>query len=176
MQKVEDNLNSLQVAKQYLSGLQPRQKALQMVNWEDSSIIVWFPHSLTQSLHPYHEPIELDKSRLLQANLHVFPDCYVRLLNAHSNSLQVEIGYRIQLNVAESKLNQLPADWNYRIERLNPTLFITLESETADKFMCLNYMRTLHKHGFKPIGPRWDRYESGMDDKFLIYIPAIRTL
>jgi DNA-binding transcriptional MerR regulator len=74
-QKVEDNLNSLQVAKQYLSGLRPGQQALQMVNWEEASVIVWFPHSLTQSLHPYHEPIELNKIRLLQANVNVLADC-----------------------------------------------------------------------------------------------------
>jgi DNA-binding transcriptional MerR regulator len=174
-QKVEESLKSLQVAKQYLNGLQPGQKALQMVNWEEPSVMVWFNHSFNHSLHPYHEPIEQNKLRLSKAKINVFPDCFVRLLDAHSGTLQVEIGYRLQPNVQDSKLKQLPPDWSCRIELLNPTLFITLESKTADKFMCMQYTRTLSKHGFKPTGPRWDRYEHGIDDTFLVYIPVIQT-
>jgi hypothetical protein len=100
-QRVEESLYSLQVAKQYLNGLQPGQKALQMVNWENSSDMVWFNHSLTQSLHPYHEPIELNKLRLATAKVHVFPDSYVRALDARAGDLQAEIGYRLQPNVNE---------------------------------------------------------------------------
>jgi DNA-binding transcriptional MerR regulator len=173
-QRVEDSLNSLQIAKQYLKGLQPGQKALQMVNWEHPSVMIWFNHSMHRSPHPYHEPIELDSLRLSNAKIDAFPDCYVRLLDARAGNLQAEIGYRLQHHVHESKLKNLPSEWHSRIEQLNPTLFVTLESETADKFMCMHYMRTLLKHGFKSLGPRWDRYEHGADDTFLIFIPVNR--
>lgn len=174
-QEVEESLKSLQVAKQYLRGLKPGQKAVQMVKWEDQAAMVWFSHVLPHSTLPYEEPIELNIKRLASANMDIVPGSYIRLLRAYGNTLEVEIGYRLQAKDEGYKKVQFPSDWNGRLEYLNPTLFVTLESRTNNKFMCLEYSRMLNKHGFEPIGPRWDRYDTGNEANFLVYIPVVQT-
>lgn len=172
-QEVEQSLKALQVAKQYLGGMKPGQKNVQMVKWEDQAIMVWFSHILPHSSLPYEQPIDLNMKRLASANMDIVPGSYIRLLSAYGNILEVEIGYRLFPDKVV-KLYELPPDWNARLECLKPTLFVTLESGKKDKFMCMQYSRMLNNHGFEPVGPRWDRYDNGNEDNFLVYIPVVQ--
>ncbi|NIK77868.1 DNA-binding transcriptional MerR regulator [Paenibacillus castaneae] len=173
-QEVEENLKSLQVAKQYLTGMKPGQKTVQMVKWEDQTIMVWFSHVLPYSQLPFEQPIALNMKRLAAANMDIVPGSYIRLLSAYGNTLEVEIGYHLTAKAVRFDQLQLPSDWNARLELLNPTMFVTIEARKRDKFMCMQYSRILNKHGFDPIGPRWDRYDTENEDHFLVYIPVVQ--
>ncbi|BBH24319.1 hypothetical protein Back11_56640 [Paenibacillus baekrokdamisoli] len=173
-QEVEQSLKSLQVAKQYLRGIRPGQKTVQMVKWEDQTVMVWFSHVLPHSSLPFEQPIDLNLKRLASVNMDIVPGSYIHLLRAYGNTLEVEIGYCLAVKVVNFKKLQLPSEWNARLECLNPTLFVTLESRKNDKFMCMEYSRMLNKHGFDPIGPRWDRYDTGNEANFLVYIPVVQ--
>lgn len=170
---VEEKLQSLQVAKQYLHGVFPEQSAVQLVKWDEPSIIVWFHHEIVQSKHPYEEPIEIGIKRLAEIGILTAHGAFIRLLAAKGDMLQVDIGFRLLSNHTLKEKLQLPIEWNCSLEKYQPTLFITLECQANDRFMCIQYTRMIDKFGFKPIGPRWDWYEAGRATTYYAYIPVV---
>jgi DNA-binding transcriptional MerR regulator len=171
---VEDKLQSLQIAKQYLNGVGPEQSSVQLVKWEEPSVMIWFSHTLTQSRHPYQEPIDSDREELMKARLLTQPGAFVRVLAAKGDRLQVEIGFRLLTGSASIQEGQLPLVENCRIEHYQPTHFVTLECKTNDRLRCIQYTKMLDKYGFEPVGPKWDWYETGDAPIYYAYIPVIQ--
>lgn len=171
---VEEKLQSLQIAKQYLNGVGPEQSSVQLIKWEEPSVMIWFSHTLSQSKHPYQEPIDSDREELVKARLLTQPGAFIRILEAKGDKLQVEIGFRLLPGSTSIHEGQLSSARNYRIELYQPTHFVTLECQANDRLRCIQYTKMLDKYGFKPVGPKWDWYETGEDQIYCTYIPVIR--
>ncbi|WP_167859766.1 MerR family transcriptional regulator [Paenibacillus cymbidii] len=174
--ETERKLRELLVAKQYWSGARPGVRAVNLAQWEDTTRMIWFLHEVEPSVHPYARAIAEDRRALVSGGCGAAAEAYVCLLRAEGKTLHAEIGFRLGGGgTAAQAASRLAAErpGRCRVDSVGPTLFATLETEADDPTLCIRYSRMLDRYGFQPIGPRWERYETGSESQVLSYIPVL---
>lgn len=175
--ETENKLRELQVAKQFLSGARPGLREVNLVRWEESSWMIWFTHELEQAICPYAQSIAENRRTLASAGFETMAEVFVLLREATGRTLTAEIGFRLSggtssdVRASRQHISDLPEHCRY--EQLDPMLFATLETRADDPLTCIRYSRMLDRYGFQPTGPRWVRYETGLEQQVLSYIPVL---
>ncbi len=173
----ENKLRELQVAKQYLGGARPGVRAVNLVRWEEPSLMVWFSHELRSMVRPYAQAIAEDRMALASAECETTAETFVFVLEAQGTTLHAEIGFRLSGGTSSaaraSLLRAAERLARCRIEERDPMLFVTLDTRADDPLTCLRYSRMLDRYGFRPTGPRWERFETGLEERVLSYIPVL---
>ncbi|WP_059172209.1 hypothetical protein [Bacillus sp. FJAT-27445] len=59
------------------------------------------------------------------------------------------------------------------IEKLKPMLYATLECNVYDPFICFQFLRLVHRFGFKVNGVKLEKFESPNTDTFQYMIPLL---
>ena len=138
--------------------------------------MIWFIHELEQSICPYAQSIAENRRTLASAEFETMAEVFVLLHEATGRTLTAEIGFRLSAGTssdvqAARRISYLPEHCRY--EQLGPMLFATLETRADDPLTCIRYSRMLDRYGFHPTGPRWVRYETGLEQQVLSYIPVL---
>lgn len=170
--EVETKLSLLQVAKQYLGGLQPAtESGIHLIKWEHETTFIWFKHTVKRKKYPFADFIDEDRQNAARRGIAVQPGAFIKTLEAKGHTMTGEVGFRIEGNSYPS----LEKRKGVYIETIGPTLFALMEVSTSNEFLCFNYMHLLRKYGFQPTGQKMEKYEESRDDTFQLMIPVMQN-
>lgn len=166
--EVETRLASLQVAKQYLNGIIAKEQHMKLMKWDEQPTFIWFRHTVQRKLNPFQAAMLSDINKLKQLGLDVRLGIFVRTLDSIGDSMTGEVGFIL------TKLpSQEPEDGDIYIEKLKPMVYATLECSIDDPFICFQFMRQVHRFGFKTIGAKLEKFESPYAPTFQYMIPIL---
>ncbi|WP_337100482.1 helix-turn-helix domain-containing protein [Paenibacillus sp. YIM B09110] len=158
-QDVDAKLLALNVAKQYLDGVDSVDEHIQLVRWSQSTRMLWFRHRVKRQLHPFAQAIDESSAYLEKRGLLHAKEAYVRQERIIGDEMLGKVGFRLPLKSA------IPDDWKQEteleveLEVLQPTLFVTLDCLSTDPYACFSLMLVLQSFGFEPAGPNLERYQ-----------------
>ncbi|MCP3104314.1 MerR family transcriptional regulator [Myxococcus sp. K15C18031901] len=165
-QEMAARLLSLQVADQYLRGLDSARPLLHLEHWSDPSVLVWFPATAPERPLPFLDAVVMRKRELERRGTTVLTSGYVRTLDRVGGQLVGEVGFRVKAG------RRTPP--GARRQELPPTLFATLECGLRDDVAAHRVFRLLDDLGFFPEGPHLERYLPGTADRYLLMISVRR--
>lgn len=157
--EIDGKLSALQVARQYLQGIESNDQHLQLTKWDVSVPILWFPLRVKKQLNPYAAAIEEKVGHLLKKYHLRCDEAFIQPDTVDGEWLIGRIGFRLSVAITEMlegqqwlELEQANLEWH------NPALFVTLECGAGDAFACFNLMLLLQSFGFEPVGRKLERY------------------
>ncbi|MCL6443998.1 MAG: MerR family transcriptional regulator [Alicyclobacillus sp.] len=155
-------LLSIQVANQFLSGLNPNTKHMQLVSWDVETDMLWVPceSAITDQWNPRDE-IDVVESQLLAENLILEQTAYIRFTGP-PDDIRPEVGF--VCTRGESKIGQK--------EILPPTLFATIECRDDLPYSCVPVLSTVRRFGFASVGVPMRKYPSFLKDRYIFMIPV----
>ncbi|UVI33248.1 helix-turn-helix domain-containing protein [Paenibacillus spongiae] len=155
--EIDAKMASMRIAKQYLQGMESDDQHLRLVKWESAITMLWFPLRVTRRLNPYAEAIE-ERAAYLYSEYGIrCNEAFVKAENADGDEMIGQVGFRLPKSF--SATDEFAASMQGRVERIQPTLFVTLACMAADAFACFNLMLLVQRFGFEPTGPKLERYE-----------------
>lgn len=174
-QDVDTKLLALNVAKQYLDGVDSVDEHIRLVRWSHSTRMLWFRHRVKRQLHPFAQAIDeiaayLDKRGLLHAK-----EAFVQQEQIIRDEMIGKIGFRLPANAV------LKDDWKHEVEFevefevLQPTLFVSLDCLSNDPYACFSLMLVLQSFGFEPAGPNIERYQLHDKLRYQWMIPVVHS-
>ncbi|WP_316569606.1 MerR family transcriptional regulator [Neobacillus sp. YIM B06451] len=167
-QEVESKLASLQVAKKYLNGMNAKEQHMHLVRWDEQPTFIWFRHTVQRKLNPFQAAMLSDLGKTKQFGLDVRPGIYLRTLDSKGDTLTGEVGF-----ILTGKPSHLPAGGEMYFEKLKPMLYATLECNVNDPFICFQFMRQVHRFGFKSNGVKLEKFDSPSAQTFRYMIPIL---
>jgi len=158
-QDVDAKLLALNVAKQYLDGVDSVDEHIQLVRWSQPTKMLWFRHRVKRQASPFAQAIDesaafLEKRGLLQAK-----EAYVRHERVIGNEMVGKVGFRLAMKSANSGEWIHEAGGDAELEIIPPTLFVTLDCLSSDPYACFSLMLILQSFGFQPAAPNIERYQ-----------------
>jgi DNA-binding transcriptional MerR regulator len=152
MNKWRNNIDSklayLNVAKQFLYGIEPEDEHIRLIKWDEPVQIAWYPFKVKRASSPYAEVVK-EKAASFFLHAGIRPnDVYVRQETIVGNEMIGKVGFRIQSKIKPK------GDWlrEVELEHMMPTLFVTLDCLMNDDYACFGLMLLLQKFGFEPAG------------------------
>lgn len=172
--EAEMRLLSVQIASQYLNGMEPDSGSLHLINWEDPITVVWQPFKAVKPVHSYSREIKLAEETLHDLKIRTQGPCLVRVIDSSEHEVQIEVGYSWGQGPQRAATGppQLPAE--AYLESIPPTLFVSVDSSWEDTFICMRTIRFLQKFGFEPAGKRLERHFPNCST-FEIMIPVMQS-
>ncbi|RDU37989.1 MerR family transcriptional regulator [Neobacillus piezotolerans] len=166
--EVDEKLASLQVAKQYLHGMNAKEQHMQLVKWDEQPTFIWFRHTVKRQTNPFQSAMLSDMDKIKQLGLNVRPGIYLRTLDSIGDSMTGEVGFIL------TKVPSLaPYGGDIYVEKLKPTVFATLDCSVNDPFICFQFMRQVYRFGFKTQGAKLEKFESPYAPTFRYMIPVL---
>ncbi|WP_409276345.1 MerR family transcriptional regulator [Neobacillus sp. SCS-31] len=166
--EVEAKLASLQVAKQYLNGMNAKEQHMHLVRWDEQPTFIWFRHTVQRKFNPFQTAMLSDVSKIQQWGLGVRPGIYLRTLDSKGDTLTGAVGF-----VLTDKPSHVPDCGEMYFEKLKPMLYATLECNIHDPFICFQFMRQVHRFGFKSNGVKLEKFDSPTAQTFRYMIPVL---
>ncbi|WP_053369003.1 helix-turn-helix domain-containing protein [Bacillus sp. FJAT-27245] len=166
--EVEEKLASLQVAKQYLNGINTKEQHMQLVKWDEQPIFIWFRHTVKRQTNPFQAAMLYDMGKIKKLGLGVRPGVFLRTLDSTGDSMTGEIGF-----ILTKEPSHAPSGEDMYFEKLKPMVYATLECCVNDPFICFQFMRQVHKFGFQSNGVKLERFESPTAQTFRYMIPVL---
>ncbi|MFC4098788.1 helix-turn-helix domain-containing protein [Paenibacillus xanthanilyticus] len=161
LQDVDAKLLALNVAKQYLEGVDSVDEHIRLVRWSHPTRMLWFRHRVRRQLNPFAQAIDERAAYLEKQGLLHTKEAYVQQEQIIGDEMSGKIGFRIPVKTV------LADDWKHNneveVEVLQPTLFVTLDCLANDPYACFSLMLVLQSFGFEPAGPNLERYQ--LNDK-----------
>lgn len=164
-QDLENKVALMRSAAQYLGGLQSTKQKVYLQTWDEPAAMVWFGHSVARRTHPFAECMVQDARIVKQWGIEPSDECFVRVLQARSDRMEGEVGFRLNRKV----LNKVPN--TAVIELVEPTLFAFIECTIDDASECVRVLRMLDRYGFLPIGRALNRYIHNDASSYRLMIP-----
>lgn len=167
-QEVEAKVASLKIAQQYLGGLNPKQNQLYLVRWEYPVTFIWHQHIVERKQHPFYEAMLHDFGKLTKLGYNANTVCFVRHLSSTGNEITGEVGFIVE--------EKLPANYLSETiyhEKLEPTLFASMECSVDNDFLCFQFIQMVKQFGFFPTGQKLERYERPESATFQYLIPIM---
>ncbi|MCJ7843014.1 MerR family transcriptional regulator [Lederbergia sp. NSJ-179] len=170
-QEVEIKVSALKIAQQYLGGLSPKQIHIHLVRWEDPITFIWHRHTVSRKPRPFHEVMILDLEKLREKGYKGNTGFFVRQLHSTGQEITGEVGFIL---TQELFLNDLPE--NGYLEKLEPTLFASMECSTDNEFLCFQFIQMIKQFEFVPKGQKLEKYESPESDTFHYLVPIMKQI
>lgn len=158
-QDVNTKLLALNVAKQYLDGIDSVDEHIRLVRWSQSTRMLWFGHRVKRQLHPFAQAIDESAAYLEQHGLLYTKEAYVRQERIIGDEMLGKVGFRIPMKSAIPDNGKLETGIEIEVEVLKPTLFVTLDCLSNDPYACFSLMLVIQSFGFEPAGPNLERYQ-----------------
>lgn len=155
-------LLSIQVAHQFLNGLDAQTKHVHLVYWDHPRSIVWFPLEVGTGVQAWNRSAQDYQRRLSAIGLEVERSSYVRFPD-DAQSTRCEIGFVI---VSQN----IPPD--QQVEKYAPTLFATLHCQAKMPLPCKPIFATVQQFGFRPVGEPLRKYSDFSDGRYLLMVPV----
>ncbi|MHA7966315.1 helix-turn-helix domain-containing protein [Paenibacillus sp. CAU 1782] len=173
-QDVDAKLLALNVAKQYLDGVDSVDEHIRLVRWSQSTKMLWFRYRVKRQTSPFAKAIDesaafLEKRGLLQSK-----EAYVRHERIIGNEMLGKVGFRWSLKSGDSVEWMNEAGLEAEFEVIPPTLFVTLDCLSTDQYACFSLMLILQSFGFQPTGPNLERYQLHDKTHYQWMIPVTR--
>ncbi|MFP2934155.1 MerR family transcriptional regulator [Pyxidicoccus sp. 3LG] len=165
-QDLTARLLSLQLADQYLRGLDATRPRVHLEHWAEPSVLVWFPVTAPEGPLPFRDSVPVHKRELERRGLSVLTSGYVRTLDLVDGQLRGEVGFRLKPG------KRVPP--GARRQDVPPTLFATLECGLRDDLAAHRVFRYLDELGFRPDGLHLERYLPGASDRYLLMLAVRR--
>jgi DNA-binding transcriptional MerR regulator len=168
-QEVEAKISAFKIARTYLGGLNPRQNHIHLVRWEDPVTFIWHKHTVERKLRPFYEVMVDDWKKLNELGCKVDTGIYIRQLDSKGNTMTGEVGFILTQDLPHSYLSE-----NIYIEKLEPTLFASMECSSDNEFLCFQFIQMVRQFGFNPKGQKLERYETPESVSFQYLIPILK--
>lgn len=174
-QDVDTKLLALNVAKQYLDGVDSVDEHIRLVRWTHSSRMLWFRHRVKRQLHPFAQAIEESAAYLKKQGLLHAKEAFVQQEQIIRDEMIGKVGFRLPANMV------LKDDWNHEaefeveFEVFQPTLFVSLDCLSNDPYACFSLMLVLQSFGFEPAGPNIERYQLHDKLRYQWLIPVVHS-
>jgi DNA-binding transcriptional MerR regulator len=155
---VDHKIASLNVARQFLHGIEPEDEHIRLTKWDAPVRMIWFRHRVKRELNPYAKVIE-ERAASVGKHVHIrCRDAYVRQERIVGDEIICKVGFRLPDHepIAGEWLNEA------ELEVLGPALFVAMDGLSNDAYACFSLMLLLQSFGFEPAGPHMERYE--LDD------------
>jgi DNA-binding transcriptional MerR regulator len=156
---VEVKLSALNVAKQFLYGIESVDENIQLVRWDAPTNMIWFRHRVKRQLNPFAQVMDERADFLERRGLLHAQEAFVQQEQIFGDEMIAKIGFRFRGKAV------LPDVWKHEaeLEVMPATLFVTLDCLSNDPFACFSLMLLLQSFGFEPAGPNLERYQ--LNDK-----------
>src|SRR5690606_16540510 len=125
--EIEGKLSALQVARQYLHGIESNDQHLQLVKWDVSVPILWFPLRVKKQINPYAAAIEQKVDVLLKRYNLRCEEAFIQPDTVDGDRLVGRIGFRLSAAMTEKLAQEWLENEHANLEWHNPALFVTLE-------------------------------------------------
>jgi len=172
-------LLSIQVANQFLNGLNPHTKRIHLVHWDRPKQLAWraLPEedmtldfaSTADRLHA-----DLTASGFTAAER----SAYVRFLeDSDGRIIRSEIGFvldeaKLPPNSITKQSELHLAAW--RLESHSSTLFATMECNPDMPLPCRPIFAAIRQFGFRPVGTPLRKYAAFMANRYVLMVPVVR--
>lgn len=166
--EIQAKLSTLQVAKQYLGGLSPKQNQMYLVRWEERVSFLWHKCTVGRKFQPFKEVMYDLEERLLNGGVKLAPGYFVRVQSSIGKKITGEVGFIIE-NV------QMELQENEYIETLEPTLFASMECSAGNEFLCFQFIQMMKQYGFVPDGQKLEKYDTPESELFQYLIPILKN-
>ncbi len=167
--EVTARLLTIQMAGQYLHGLQPDQPQIHLHRWEEPSVLLWLPATGPAGPLAFAAAVAEQTRVTERLRLPVLSGGYVRTLDVVGNRVAGEVGFRL----AAKKGLKPPA--GARLQEVPPTHFATIECLVDDEKAAHRVFRFMHQFGYKPMGLSLERYIPGESDRYQLLIAVMQT-
>lgn len=160
-------LLSIQVANQFLNGLDSQTKHVHLTYWDQSRYIVWFSSDTGKRSEEWQNAAQAYRCQLLKIHLEVERSTYLRFDEGDA-STHAQIGFVIQGRAGAA---------GQTAERYAPTLFATLECRANMPFPCRPIFSALRRFGFRSVGTPLRRYPDSaafVEGRYLLMVPVVR--
>ena len=169
-QNIDAKLSVLQVAKQFLYGIEPRDEHIRLVKWEEPEQLLWFRHRVKRQLNPFAQAMEERTALLKRLGVPHTPDVFVMQDHIEGDEMLGRVGFRLRGKLSlPAELQQL----DMVIEDLEPTLFVAMDCLSNDPYACFSLMLLLQSFGFEPTGPNIERYPLADKLHYELMIPVV---
>lgn len=165
-QEVESKVTALKIAQQYLDGLSPKQNHIHLIRWEEPVTFIWHKHTVERKHRPFYEAMILDSERLRDIGCKVSKGFFIRQLHSKGKAITGEVGFILSQEVTIDFLSE-----NVYLEKLEPTLFASMECSTENEFLCFQFIQMMKQFGFMPKGQKLEKYEAPDSAIFHYLIP-----
>jgi DNA-binding transcriptional MerR regulator len=155
-------LLSIQVANQFLNGLDSHTKHVHLLHWDQPRNLCWFAIAGLKGPAEWQSAAERHQRQLVKAGLAVERSTYLRFNDGHEG----EIGFVITEKSP-------PAD--QKVEAYGPTLFATLECHDQMAHPCKPIFATVRRFGFRPVGSPLRKYLDAtafLEGRYLLMLPV----
>jgi DNA-binding transcriptional MerR regulator len=169
-EEVESKLSSLNIAKQYLNGLNYKEQHMHLIKWASPTTFVWFRHVVPRMINPFQSVMKDDIDSLKKLGIDVRPGIFIRTLDSKGASMVGEVGFILNEEISSDSLK---SDSNIYIEQLEPTLYATMNFNVYDQFICFNFIKLVHRFGFNTKGIKLEKFESPNAQTFSYMIPLL---
>ncbi|MBB6669329.1 helix-turn-helix domain-containing protein [Cohnella nanjingensis] len=169
-QDIDAKLSILNVAKQFLYGIEPRVDHIRLVRWDDPVLFLWFRHRVKRQLNPFARAIEESAAILSEQGLLFSQEAFVQHEKIVGDEMIGKVGFRLRGKLPlQGRLKQYDSE----IETLEPTLFVALDCLSNDPYACFSHMLLLQSFGFEPTGPNLERYQLHEKSHYEMMIPVV---
>lgn len=165
-QEVASRLLSLQMADQYLGGLEPEAPQIHLLRWAESSWLLWLPARAPAAPLPFGPAMKDGERTLRRLGIQVESGGYVRTLDLEAGELVGEVGFQLR-----GQPVRLPE--GARLQAVAPTLFATLECNLIDETSAHRLYRYLDRFGFAASSLYLERYLPGESDRYQILLAIV---
>lgn len=169
-QEVEAKLSSLNIAKQYLNGLNYSEQHMHLIKWSSPTTFVWFRHVVPRAINPFQSVMKADMENVKKLGINVRPGIFIRTLDAKGASMVGEVGFILNEEISSDSLK---SHSNIYIDRMEPTLYATMNFNVCDQFMCFHFIKLVHRFGFNTKGIKLEKFESPNAQTFSYMIPLL---
>ncbi|WP_158301887.1 MerR family transcriptional regulator [Paenibacillus mesophilus] len=172
--EIDAKMASLRIASQYLQGIQLDDPYIQLMKWETSVPMMWFPFRVARKLNPYEEAIKERAGYLEEVYGFRCHEAFVKAVEVDGKEMVGQAGFRLPKS-ARSAEERAAANTDGNLEWIEPALFVTLECKASDAFACFSYMRLVQKFGFEPAGEKMERYDLNDMSTYQWMIPVLHA-
>lgn len=171
--EAEARLLSVQIASQYLNGMEPGRGSLHLINWEQPLTVIWQPFLVDKPVNSYSREMKQAAARLHDLNIRTQGSSLIKVMDSLPHAVLIEVGYQICTESSRKPTPPKTPSEAY-LESIPPTLFVSVDSSWEDTFACMRTIRFLQKFGFEPAGKRLERHYPH-SPIFEIMIPVMQT-
>lgn len=93
--EAEARLLSVQIASQYLNGMEPGRGSLHLINWEEPLTVIWQTFLVDKPVNSYSQEMKQAAARLHDLNIRTQGSSLIKVMDSLPHAVLIEIGYQI---------------------------------------------------------------------------------
>lgn len=147
--KAAVKLLSLQIANQYLCGIDSRTKRMHLVHWEAPTEMLWFPLDRTCADGQWMAAVQAVYRKVKEPKTVLERSGYVRFGETPAAEGDAG-GVRLEVGFITAQRSRVPD--GARLETMPQTLFVTLDCRWDMPFSCKPILSLIQRFGFQSAG------------------------